>query len=217
MQRADKTKPTLSKVVICDDHVISQLGIQCLLEDRQPPGTLQVWKANSAAEAIRLVREHSPDLLTLDLHLPGMDGLEALKRLRETDSSTRVMIVTVESRVPLLSQLLRYRVSAILLKSHSREVFEEAVRRIETQTTDSTYIDPSLEQRMKLEAGNARLSAREFDVVQLLLAGHTNKSIAAILKFSPETVKTLRARIMKKINATNRAEIAKWFQRGSVN
>lgn len=211
------SKPKLLSIVICDDHAISQLGIQCALQDFLPHRKLHFWKTSSGKEAIRLVKEHSPDLLTLDLRLPDMSGLEILKTIREQGISTKVLVLTNEEYLPTLVQLVRYKVNGILLKSYTLPMLEAALLHLEKNTSDRPYLDPSLKNQFEDELKKRQLSSREFEVLQLLLQGHTNKSIAEILTCSPETIKTLRARIMEKTQTHNRSEISNWFHRRIVN
>lgn len=206
----------MKKIVICDDHSISQLGIQCAIQDYSPRKEFKFFKTLSGREAIQLVKEHSPDLLTLDLHLPDISGLEALKEIRELKTNTKILVLTNEENLPMLLQLLRYNPNAILFKSYTLTMFAEALKHIEDDKP-GTYLESSVEARIKDELEKRQLSSREFEVLQLLIKGHTNKSIADQLGCSPETVKTHRSRIMEKTETRNRAEMTQWFQRGIVN
>ena len=163
------------------------------------------------------MKTHSPDLLTLDLHLSDTSGLEVLKKLRELGTKTKILVLTSEESLPVLLQILRHRADAILLKTYTIPMFEAAVAHLEHDNSEQTYVDPSLEKHFSLELTKPQLSVREFDVLQYLLKGHTNKSIAEILKCSPETIKTYRSRIMEKTDTKNRSEMAQWFHRGIVN
>lgn len=207
----------MAKIVICDDHAISQLGIQCALLELFPSVGFQFFKASCGRDGIALVREYQPDYLILDLHLPDISGLEVLRSLREEGSSTKIMILTNEGNRHVLHQLLRYRATAILLKSYTLPMLEKAMTEVNHLASGQTYLDPSLADQLRLDGGGRQLSLREFEVLQLLIEGHTNNSIAEQLNCSPETIKTLRARIMEKTQTKNRAEITAWFQRGMVN
>lgn len=212
-----KKQNPITKVVICDDHAISQLGIQCALQGHFSSREFKFWKTISGKEAIQLVQQNAPDLLTLDLHLPDLSGLEVLRAVRASGLDTRVLILTNEESLPLILQLFRYHANAILLKSYSVEVFEKALNHLEQGQFEKVFMDAVLADRVEVELRKRQLTPRELEVLQLLLKGHTNKSISEVLGCSPETVKTHRARIMEKTETRNRAEMGRWFQCGIVN
>ena len=205
------------KIVICDDHSISQLGIQCVVQDYYPNHELKFWKALTGKDAIDLLKEHSPDLLTLDLHLPDMTGIEVLKAIRNEGLNTKILILTSEENLSMILQLLRHNASAILLKSYSLSMFEEALKYIEEDSSGRTFLDSSLEHKLQVESEKRQLSSREFEVLQLVLKGHTNKSIASLLGCSPETIKTYRSRIMEKTETRSRSEVIEWSQRKVID
>ncbi len=205
------------KIVICDDHSISQLGIQCALQDYYPNRELKFLKVLTGKDAIELVKEHSPDLLTLDLHLPDMAGIEVLKTIRNLGLNTKILILTSEESLSMILQLLRHNASAILLKSYSLSMFDEALKYIEEDSSGRTFLDSSLEHKLQLESEKKQLSSREFEVLQLVLKGHTNKSIASLLGCSPETIKTHRSRIMEKTETRSRSEVIEWSQRKVID
>lgn len=203
-----------SKVLICDDHPVSQLGVKCALKESFPTGKFTFLKASLGKDALQIIDSEPIDLLVLDLKLPDISGLDVLKMLKAGSHTFKVLILTSEENIHVLAQVLRYNVDAVLLKSYTLEKFEAAIAHILNKSLKQTFLDPSLESQLKSETNKQLLSPREFEVLELLLKGHTNKAIAALLKCSPETVKAHRAKIREKTNLKNRDEISSWFHRG---
>lgn len=209
-----KFKNTLTNVLICDDHPVSLLGSKCALEEIFPDTKFNFFKAALGQEALQIAKTENIDLLILDLRLPDISGLDVLKTLKAEPCNFKIVILTSEENAHVLVQLLRYNVDAVLLKSYTLSMFEAALLHIQEHPSAQTYLDPSLEAQLKIEADKQLLSPREFEVLELLLKGHTNKAIAALLKCSPETVKSHRAKIREKTNLKNRDEISAWFHKG---
>lgn len=203
-----------TRVVICDDHPVSQMGVKCALEDIFPEVVFHFSKVTLGKEAVKVVQADPPHLLILDLRLPDISGLEVLKKLRAKPLATKIMVLTSEESIHVLVRLLRHNVDAILLKSYTLPMLEAAFRHIEENHSGRTYLDPALEKQLALEADKQLLSPREFEVLELLLKGHTNKAIGALLKCSPETVKAHRAKIRVKTKLNNRDQMLAWFHRG---
>lgn len=204
----------ISKVLICDDHPVSQLGVMCALQETFPQTNFTFLRASLGKECLQLALNENIDLLVLDLRLPDISGLDVLKTIRATPCSFKIMVLTSEENAHVLVQLLRYNVNAVLLKSYTISMLEAAILHLQNNASAQTYLDPSLEAQLRIEADKQLLSPREFEVLELLLKGHTNKAIAALLKCSPETIKVHRAKIREKTNLKNRDEISAWFHKG---
>lgn len=214
--KSAKTKDGgISKILICDDHPISRLGVKCALKEIFPENKFSFVEATLGKEALSIIKNQQVDLLVLDFRLPDISGLDVLKTLRGKSSfNGKIMILTGEESVHVLLQLLRYNTDAILLKSYTLSMLESAIKHIERNESGHTYLDPSLKTQLQAEADKQLLSPREFEILELLLKGHTNKTIATLLNCSPATVKNHRTSIREKTNLKNRDEMLTSFQRG---
>jgi DNA-binding NarL/FixJ family response regulator len=192
--------------VIADDHALVREGIRSLLERA---GDVEVvGDASDGEQAVRLVRELKPDLLLIDLSMPRLNGIEALQRLREEDSTTRVLVISMRKDEAIVLRALRAGAKSYLLKESFKEELYFAVR---SAARGEIYLSPKLGGMMLngLFAGNvdalpvnplSRLSGREREVMQLILEGNTNRKMAEMLSISVKTVDKHRTNLMRKLN-----------------
>lgn len=195
-------------VLIVDDHEIVRVGIRRLLEE----AGFSVAEAASGEAALALTqREIRPRVVMMDIHMPGIGGLQATRRLLARDPASRVIILTVTTGGPLPRALLRAGAHGYLTKGCSVEEMVHAIRRV---AAGERYISSEVAQPLALsllegEGGSPfdRLSARELEFSVLLSQGLRNEAIAGTMCVSPKTVSTYRARAFTKLGVASEAEL----------
>lgn len=203
----------MMRILICDDHPIVHTGIKYTLKEILDEQTFLVETATSGTEALEKVNSFHPDIFFLDLNLPDFSGLEVLKKLENQISDFKIIILTGETNLPIFLQLSKYQVSAILLKSYNNKDFKKALDHL-ISNQDFTYLDSKLEQDIERQSNKKQLSSREFDVLNLLVKGYSNKVIAQQLSCSPETIKSHLTNIARKTEIANRDDLVTWFYNG---
>ncbi len=204
------------RILLADDHAILRSGLRLLIEGQ--PGLEVVGEAGDGQEALEKARTLKPDLILLDLNMPGLDGLAALPQIREQSPDSCVLILTMHDDVSYLQQALNAGASGYVLK---RAVDSELLLAIETVLRGETYVHSAMTQKllqkMTSEQSAAKdapdpwdtLSERERDVLRLVALGNTNQEIADELFLSVKTVETYRARGMEKLGLQTRAQLVK--------
>jgi DNA-binding NarL/FixJ family response regulator len=205
------------RVVIADDHAIVREGLRSLVEAQ--PGLEVVGEAGDGQQAWQCACDLTPDVLVLDLSMPGVGGAEAAERISRECPSVRVLALTMHEERGYVSRLLRAGAAGYLLK---RTASSELVRAIRTVAAGGTYVDPSLAGALLTDAphrgsrggdGASRLgelTARETEVLRLVARGHSNKEIAAALEISVKTVETHKANAMTKLGLRTRAAVVRF-------
>jgi two-component system response regulator NreC len=199
------------RVLICDDHALVRSGLRRLLEAE--PGIEVVGEAADAEEALAQVTAQQPDVLLLDIVLPGRSGIEALPDLLAAAPETRMLVLSMQDDPSYVRRAFAVGASGYLLKEAADAELMQAIRDV---SEGRRYVHPLLGAR--LAAADAateakptdRLSEREHEVLHLLALGHTNQEIAKILFISIRTAETHRARIMQKLGLSTRAEIVRY-------
>lgn len=187
-------------VLIADDHELVRTGIRRLLEDI---GCEVVAEAATGEEAVAEARVHRPDLALIDIHMPGIGGLEATQRLRRIHPECRVIILTAHTEGPLPRALLEVGVAGFLTKGCAVDEMNEAITRVRR---GERYISRDVAQKLALASVTGdqrtpfdRLTSRELQVALMLIAGEPNRDISQALRLSPKTVTTYRQRILRKV------------------
>lgn len=198
----------MARVIIADDHELVRTGMRRLLEDLQHT---VVGEAASGEEAIDLACRQRPDLAFIDIHMPGMGGVEATRRLRRQRPECRVIILTAHLEGPLPRTLLEAGVHGFLSKGSSLEEMDQAIQQV---SQGKRYLSHEVAQRLALASVEGesrspfdRLTAREFQIGLKLLAGEPNRLIAEELNLSPKTVTTYRQRILNKTASRSMADL----------
>ncbi len=200
-------------MIIADDHAVVRDGIRTLLE-RQAGEFRVVGEAADVPATVRAVREHKPDLLTLDLTMPGGSSLAALPSCFIAHPSLAVAILTMREDPEYARQALRAGARSYVLKEAEPAELLQAFR---LAVAGGNYLHPRLGALMASGEENATdgvaLSEREREVVRLIANGYTNPQIAEQLHVAERTVKTYRARAIEKLGFSSRAEITAYVRR----
>jgi DNA-binding NarL/FixJ family response regulator len=200
------------RVLIADDHAVVREGLVAII-GRQPDMTV-VAEANSGPEAVALWKEHRPDLVLLDLRMPGLDGVGALEQIRAQDNSARVIVLTTFDTDGDILRGLRAGARAYLLKDAPREELLECIRRV---GAGEVFVPASVACKLAQYVGAKELTNREVEVLQLMAGGKSNKEIGSSLYISETTVKSHVKGIFAKLDVLNRAEaIAAASRRGLI-
>lgn len=212
-------------VFIVDDQPLVRAGITMLLSGE--PGIAVVGEAECAADAIRLVREREPDVVLMDVRMPGMDGVSATRELvadGDSDRLLRVIVMTTFDDEDVVVDALLAGASGYLLKHASPTELADAIRRV---SSGDTWLDPTaatrLVERLRPRGGDttditALLTPREQEVLRMVAAGLSNREIRERLVLSEATVKTHVARLLLKTGSRDRAAaVALAYRTGFVH
>lgn len=198
------TEPRI-RVLVADDHAVVREGIRHVLSEGH--GFDVVGEAASAAEAVKLAGECDPDVVLLDVSMPGGTGLEVIGAVRRVASQARVLILSVHDEAEYVLQAVRAGAHGYLRKDSSPNDLREAVRAVDR---GDTYFTPAMavrlsdavrgeSDRLSRASKLALLTGRERDVLTGIANGETNKEIAARYGISPRTVETHRESLMRKL------------------
>jgi DNA-binding NarL/FixJ family response regulator len=198
------------RVFIADDHGVVRGGIRRILEDQKDIQV--VGEAGDGLEAIQKVLEADPDVILLDISMPGMDGLDVTKQLKAIDPKVRILILTMHAEEQYAPRLMRAGAVGYVTKHGAPEELVKAIRLIHS---GRRFISPALAENMAWRhLGDQAdltpvecLSDRELQVLCLLARGNTNQEIAKSLHLSVKTIDTYRARVLAKLNLRNNAEL----------
>ena len=205
------------RVVVVDDHDVFRNGLVSLLSDQ---GIDVVGDAATAEEALPLVAQLVPDVVVMDLNLPGMSGLEATVRLAAEAPSTRVLVLTISADESHVTEAIVAGACGYLLKDSS---ITEIVAGVRAAAAGDSLISPRvatmLLHQIRSSTGaepQAELSGRECDVLRLVAAGKDNNEIAQLLFISPQTVKNHISNILAKLQMENRIQAAVYAVRQGI-
>jgi len=197
------------RVLLVDDHAVVRMGFRLLLQSN--PGITVVGEADSGETACQLFQELAPDVVVMDIAMPGMGGLEALRRILAKQSGAKILTLSAHDDLMHARHTLQEGALGFLSKRSAPEVLLEAVTTI---ATGQRYIDPALAQKLALAEFDGaskspveQLSEREFEVFVRLAGGATVQRIAQDLKLSASTVGTHLYNIKQKLNVVNQSEL----------
>ncbi|MGQ0619131.1 MAG: response regulator [Panacagrimonas sp.] len=200
---------TKTRVMLVDDHAVVRMGFRMLLSDT--PDIEVVAEASSGEDALQCCAECVPDVIVMDLSMPGMGGLEAIARLTAKHASARILILSAHEDTIHPKRALKAGAAGYLTK---RSAAEELIRAIRQVMAGKMYVEARLAQQMAVQQLSSDqnpvdvLSAREFEVFIALAKGRSVNDIAEVLHLSPRTVGTHLYNIKQKLKASNQAEIA---------
>ena len=192
-------------VLIVDDHALFRAGLRSRLELEQD--ITSVGEAATAEEAVSKARSLQPDLVLLDLLLPGISGQDAIPKLAKVSPRSRVLVVSSQAAPSSVRQALSAGAAGYVPKRASDQELVSAIRQV---AAGDGYVDPDLGAKLVVPDRSAALeplSERERDILQLLALGYTNQEIGRKRYISVRTVDTHRAHIMRKLGLETRAEL----------
>ncbi|MEM7346493.1 MAG: response regulator transcription factor [Chloroflexota bacterium] len=200
--------PASLTILIVDDHPIVRQGLRQLLEVQ--PGLEISGEAESGEEAIKQVDETPPDVVLMDLMLPGLSGVETTRHIREISPHTQVVVLTSHHEDSLVFPAIKAGALSYLLKSTMPDELVEAVRAAGRR---EARLHPRVAKRLMQEVAGSRpsidgLTARELEVLKLIAQGKDNQTIALDLTLSEKTVKTHVSNILSKLQLTDRTQAA---------
>lgn len=206
------TKPI--RVLVADDHMIVRTGIRHVLESE--PGFEVVGEAANGTEALALTAELHPDVVVLDISMPGVSGLELATRLRSTGGGARVLILSMHDNAEYVLESVRAGAHGYLLKDTAATELRTAIRAV---CQGESYFSPPVASRLSAAvrgehdpqpAGLDQLTGREREVLHGIAQGRTNKEIATELGISHRTVETHRESLMRKLQIRTVAELTRF-------
>ena len=207
----------MTTLLLADDHVLFRQGLAALLRDQAQWEI--VGEASNGEEAVRLARQHQPDIAVLDVSMPGMNGVEAARLIKRASPNTRIVALSMYSNVHYQELMFKAGASAYVLKN---EAIGELVDAIQAALRGERFVSPVVIQRgvpipgRSAELDQRVLSEREIEVLRLLAEGRRTKEIAEVLDISAKTVETYRSRIMLKLGIDNLAELVKFAVRAGI-
>ncbi|MGA7172221.1 MAG: response regulator transcription factor [Candidatus Dormiibacterota bacterium] len=197
----------LIRVLVADDHPVVREGIVAMLEVE--PDLAVVAEAANGLEAVERALATAPDVVLLDVQMPGLDGIEALRRLRERLPSTKVLMLTTFGHENYLILSSRAGASGFLLKDVSRSELADAIRRV---AAGESLIE------VEAESESGRISTRELEVLECMARGLSNREISAALSISENTVKTHVGHLLGKLEAPDRAgAVLRGWRKGLIS
>jgi len=198
------------RALIVDDHPVTREGLRTALELSEDV-IVVVGEAATGEEAVEQARDLTPDVVFMDVRMPGMDGIEATRRIKDAAPDTKVILITVDESRGAVSEAIQAGVSGYLLKDATPDALVDAAR---NAIEGNAVIHPQLTRTFIEEARTAGsdeprptpLSKREREILQRVADGATTRQVASDLGISPHTVKTHLERIFEKLGANDRAQ-----------
>jgi DNA-binding NarL/FixJ family response regulator len=198
------------RALIVDDHPVTREGLRTLLELSGEDAVIVVGEAGSGEEAVLQVVQLEPDVVFMDVRMPGISGIEATKQIRKANPGTKVILITIDESRGAISEAIQAGVSGYLLKDASADALVDAAKQA---VEGRAVIHPQLTKTFIEEVQHADeaptttpLSKREREILQMVATGSTTKEVARDLGISPHTVKTHLERIFEKLGANDRAQ-----------
>jgi len=198
------------RIILVDDHAVVRMGYKRLLEN--DPDIEVIAELESGEEANQQARELNPDVMVMDLSMPGMGGLEAIRRIKAKNPEIRILVFTMHDNVSFVEHAMDAGASGYITKNNAPNVLIQAVRQI---ASGETYIEEGLESEMNVQhqlgKGSAlsNLSHREFQIFCLFAEGLNANDIAADLSLSVKTVANYQTQIKEKLGVTSTADLVK--------
>jgi two-component system response regulator NreC len=197
-------------VVIADDHAVVRKGLRLLVEAELDLRV--VAEAGTVPDALRMAKAHRPNVIVLDLNMPGGSSLEAIRTMRQEAPMTAIVVLTMQNDPSFARQALQSGALGFVLKEAADDELLGAIR---LAAEGETYLNPRLGARLAAAPPEPAgppddLSDRELEVLKLIALGHTNSEIAAQLYLSVRTVESHRAHIQQKTRRSSRAELVRY-------
>jgi DNA-binding NarL/FixJ family response regulator len=210
------------RILVVDDHEIIRRGLKALLSSR--PGWTVCAEADSGREAVSQAEQHRPDIVVMDIAMPGLNGLEATRKICKMLPKTQVVILSLHYSDQLVREVLDSGARAYILKSDASRDLLTAVEALAEDRTFFTsgaaqilidgFCSPTIATRPSLM--RTSLTPREREIVQLLAEGRSSKEVAALLGISVKTAETHRANIMRKLEMHSVSELVRYAVKNSM-
>ena len=191
--------PKPIRIALVDDHPILRQGIAALISDQ--PDLLLVGQASNGLEAIEQFRLHRPDVMLMDLQMPGMNGIDAMSAIRGEFPDARFVVLTTYTGDVQIVRALKAGARAYLLKSLLHRELLDTIRSVHA---GNKRIPPEIAAELADHAADDQLTAREIEVLRLIASGNANKIVADHLSITEETVKAHVKNILSKLDANDR-------------
>ena len=210
------------RVVVADDHAVLRAGLRAFLEEQSEPTIEVVAEAASGEEAIVAVGRYKPELLLLDMSMPGLGGVGAAIELRRSGSKVRILVLTQFAESVQVRRMMEAGANGYIIKTARGEELVAAIRAV---AAGGTYLDPAVAGALigngaaapiSDEVAYGRLSPRERQVLKLVAEGYSNKEIAVALDVAVKTVMTHRANLMDKLGIHNRSKLIQFAIRAGL-
>jgi two-component system response regulator NreC len=208
------------RILIADDHGLVRAGLRALL--RAESDISVVGEAANGEDAQKLVKELYPDIVLLDINMPGPDGIEVTRSLKKIAPETKVLVATVHEDESLFQEAIKAGAAGYIVK---RAVESELIDAIRAVQRGDIYVHPSMTRALlkdpsaSAKPSNAPLESltpRELDVLRLIAAGYTNRQMADELSISVRTVEGYRANLMSKLDARGRVELVSYARQNNL-
>ncbi len=201
-------------VLIADDHSMVRQGLKQILELEQDIAV--VSQASNGSEAVKLAKEYKPDIILMDINMPGSNGLQAIKELKQEKHPSKIIVLTIHEDREYLFKTLQMGAEGYVLKDAEPSVLIDAIRNVHS---GQSYIQPNMTRELVKEFNRVtlhekdknednNLTSREIEVLELIAEGMINKEIAKQLYISEKTVKNHVSNIFKKLNVSDRTQAA---------
>jgi len=201
-------------VLIADDHPLIRQGLKQVLELEKD--IFVIAQACNGDEAIQFAREYNPDVILMDINMPGINGLQAIKRIKEENIGSKIIVLTIHEDREYLFKTIQMGAVGYVLKDAETTVLVEAIRSV---YSGQSYIQPNMTTELvkefnritmneKKKNDKNTLTAREIEVLKLIAEGLINKEIAKKLYISEKTVKNHLSNIFRKLNVSDRTQAA---------
>lgn len=202
------------RILLADDHALIRAGIRALLENIH--GITVVAEANDGREAIELVNLHSPDILLTDIAMPGLNGLEAIPRIKKLHEKIHIIILSMHTNEEYVREALLVGASGYLVKGADPSELELAIKSV---MRGEMYLSPAisksivskfLQQPPQGSEPIKDLTSRQREILQLIAEGKTTKGIAQLINLSTKTVETHRTELMKRLDIHDLAGLVRY-------
>ena len=209
------------KVLVADDHTILRQGIKSLLANEEEIEV--IGEAKNGREALTIIEETLPDVILMDIAMPGLNGLEATRRIKKKFPRMKVLVLTMYTNEEYIFQILNAGANGYLVKETA---FQDLISAIKAVYKNEAFMSPSISKKVinsyikraqnDEEETCEVLTTREREILQLIAEGNSSKKIAELLFISPKTVETHRTHIMDKLNIHNRTGLVKYAIRKGI-
>lgn len=208
------------KILLADDHDIVRAGLRALLE---PRGDIEICgEAVTGREAVKLVEKHEPDIIIIDISMPELNGLDAVRQIVKVAPDTEILVLTMHDSEELIRDVLQAGARGYLLKSEVTQHLLDAVDKLRVhkpflsaEVNDVVLSGFLGEKKLKGES-DGQLTPREREIVQLLAEGNSNKEVANMLHISVKTAETHRTNVMRKLDLHSISDLVRYAVRNHM-